>query len=190
MVHPNPLSTDIPADRKREILGTGYQSIPIFNKNKYRQDGIPHRQAQSHLTHHHPNDVLPELTMPPYEKGKEVGPTIPPVLEQKIPPPLDKYPSMGHIERSTDKHHSLHDPNSHTMVLCIQLWYQRIKNKVMAWHWYIPLGWHGGLTLNLLDLLDTEISIYMTIQKLVHISHILGFTDISSSLGRMQKSPF
>ena len=47
---------------------------------------------------------------------------------------------------------------------------------------------HGVLTLNLLDLLASEIAIYMNIQKLGHGSHILAFTDRSSALGWMHKA--
>ena len=46
------------------------------------------------------------------------------------------------------------------------------------------------LTLGLLDLLATEISIYITNQELGHGSHILAFTDISSYLGWIPKASF
>ena len=36
----------IPTEIKRDSLGTGHQIIPSFNKNKYRQSGIPHCRAQ------------------------------------------------------------------------------------------------------------------------------------------------
>ena len=54
----------------------------------------------------------------------------------------------------------------------------------------IPPQWHGKLTLNLLELLASAISIYMTIQQLGHVSHILAFTDSSSALGWMHKASF
>ena len=60
----------------------------------------------------------------------------------------------------------------------------------MEWRWYIPPKWHGVLTLNLLELLASEVSIYMTIQQIGHGSHILAFTDISGALGWMQKAYF
>ena len=48
----------------------------------------------------------------------------------------------------------------------------------MAWRWYILTKWHGVLTMNLLEFLASEVPIYMTIQKLIHGTHILAFTDI------------
>ena len=58
----------------------------------------------------------------------------------------------------------------------------------MAWRWYIPPEWHGVLTLNLLEFLDSEVSIYMNIRKLGYRYHALAFTDISSALGWMNKA--
>ena len=87
----------IPANMKRDSLVMGHQIIPSFNKNKYRQAGIPHWKYQSRRIHHRPSWVLPESTIPPYENGKEVGPTTPPVLAQTRPSPLDKYPPVGYI---------------------------------------------------------------------------------------------
>ena len=87
--HPNPLYKGINTQRKRDSMGTGHQSIPSFNINKSRQYLILHWQAQSFRTHHPPIKVLPELTMPPSEKGEEVGTTKSPVLAQTRPPPLD-----------------------------------------------------------------------------------------------------
>ena len=50
------------------------------------------------------------------------------------------------------------------------------NNKVMEWRWYIPPEWNAVLTLNLLALLASETSIYMTIQQLGQGSNILAFT--------------
>ena len=44
--------------------------------------------------------------------------------------------------------------------------------------------------LNLLELLSSEVSIYMTILQLGQGSHILEFTDSSSALGWMHKASF
>ena len=60
----------------------------------------------------------------------------------------------------------------------------------MKWHWYIPPKWHGVLTLNVLEFLASLVSIYVTIQKLGHGSHVLYFTYISSALGCMHKASF
>ena len=78
------------------------------------------------------------------------------------------------------------------MVQRLQIWDQRIQlqRHDMAWSWYIPPEWHGVLTLNLLEFLASAVSIYMTIQQLVHISHVLVFTDSSGALGWMHKASF
>ena len=60
----------------------------------------------------------------------------------------------------------------------------------MKWRWYIPPKWHGVITLNLLEFLASEFSIYMTIQQLRHRSNVLAFTDISSALGWMHNASF
>ena len=54
--------------------------------------------------------------------------------------------------------------------------------KGISWCCYIPPEWHGLLTLNLLEFLTSAVSIYMTIQKMVHKYHVLAFTDSYSSL--------
>ena len=94
LVHPNLLSQGIPNKIKRESLGKGKHRIPSLNKNKYRQDGTSHRQAQSCHTNNPPSKVLTGSTLPPSEEGKEVGTTMTPVLAHKISPPLDKDPPM------------------------------------------------------------------------------------------------
>ena len=95
--------------------------------NKDRKSWIPHCQDQSSRINHPPRKELPDLNMPPSEKWKKVGPTTPPVLTQTRPPPTDKDYPMGHREISTKKYHSLHKPNSHTIVRCIQIWHNRIQ---------------------------------------------------------------
>ena len=60
----------------------------------------------------------------------------------------------------------------------------------MTWSWYIPSERHDVLPLNLLDILDSEKSIYMTIHKLGHGSHILAFRYSASALGWTHKSSF
>ena len=79
----------------------------------------------------------------------------------------------------------------------VTLWYNSCENyiwgyndKFMAWRWRIPQEFHGVLTLNLLGFLDSKIYIYITIQQLVQGSHILSFTDSSSSLGWMHRASF
>ena len=59
-----------------------------------------------------------------------MGTTTTPVLAQTGPTPLDKYPPMGHRERSNNKQHILHDPNSHTMVRCLQIWDRRVQQQM------------------------------------------------------------
>ena len=60
----------------------------------------------------------------------------------------------------------------------------------LAWRWKITDAWHGKLTLNLLELLASAVTIYMTILQLEQGSHIMAFTDSSSALGWMQKASF
>ena len=115
---------------------------------------------------------------------------MPPVLVQTRPPPLDKYYPMGRRESSTNKQHNLHDPNSLTIVRCLQIWDWRINYKGMAWLWRIHPEWHGIITLNLLELITSATSIYMTIQQLGQGSHILDFTYSLSALGWMQRVSF
>ena len=64
------------------------------------------------------------------------------------------------------------------------------SNNILSWKWIIPSEWNGKLTLNLLEFLASEISIYVTILQLGHGSHILSFTDSSSTLGFMYKASF
>ena len=54
----------------------------------------------------------------------------------------------------------------------------------------IPSEWHGKLTLNLLEILASAVTIYMTILQMGQGSYILAFTDSSSALGWMHKSSF
>ena len=75
------------------------------------------------------------------------------------------------------------------------LWFDTCKygigeynEKGMAWCWYIPPKWHGVLTLNLLELLDSSVSIYMTIQQLGHRDYITAFTNGSISFGCTHKA--
>ena len=60
----------------------------------------------------------------------------------------------------------------------------------LAWRWKIPDAWHGKLTLNLLEFLESAVTIYMTILQLGQGSHILAFKDRSSTLGWMHKASF
>ena len=60
----------------------------------------------------------------------------------------------------------------------------------LAWTCKIPDAWHGKITLNLLEFLASEVTIYMTILQLGQGSHILEFTDSSSALGWMHKASF
>ena len=60
----------------------------------------------------------------------------------------------------------------------------------LAWRWKIPEAWNGKLTLNLLELLASEVTIYMTILQLGQGSHILAFMDSSIALGLMHKAYF
>ena len=57
----------------------------------------------------------------------------------------------------------------------------------LAWRWRIPSAWHGELTLNLLEFLELAVTIYITTLQLGEGSHILSFTDSSSSLGWIHK---
>ena len=59
--------------------------------------------------------------------SKEVGTTTTPLLEHTGPTPLDKYPTMSYRESSSNKQHSLHNSNSHTMVRCLQIWDRRVQ---------------------------------------------------------------
>ena len=59
-----------------------------------------------------------------------MGPTTTQVLEHIGPLHLYKYPTIGHRKNSTDKQHSLHDPNSHTMFQCLKIWYQGIQLQI------------------------------------------------------------
>ena len=77
-----------------------------------------------------------------------------------------------------------------TFTICSDAWKYGIggyNDKVMAWCWNFSPEWHGVLTLNLLEFLAWNKSIYMTIQQLGHVSHILALTDSSSDLGWMHK---
>ena len=60
----------------------------------------------------------------------------------------------------------------------------------LAWRRRIPAAWHGKLTLNLLELLASAVTIYMTILQMGQGSHILELTDSSSALGWMHKAYF
>ena len=64
------------------------------------------------------------------------------------------------------------------------------NDKYMVWFWIIHPKLHVVIMLELLELLSLEASIYMTIQKLGQVSHILAFMDSSSSLGWIYKSSF
>ena len=71
----------------------------------------------------------------------------------------------------------------------VTLWFDKFKHgireyndKGTAWLWYIPPKCHVVLTLNLRELLASEVSIYMTNQKLGHGAHVLAFVDSSSAL--------
>ena len=69
-------------------------------------------------------------------------------------------------------------------------WIGGYNDKGVAWCWYIPPELYGVLTMNLLEFLASEVSIYMTIQQLGHRSHILSFTGISSALRWMHEASF
>ena len=62
------------------------------------------------------------------------------------------------------------------------------NEKGMACRWYILPKLDGVLTLNLLELLAAELSIYMTIHKLGHGSYIQSLTDSSSFLWCIHKA--
>ena len=64
-----------------------------------------------------------------------------------------------------------------------------VKNG-LAWRCRIPGVWHGKLTLNPLEFLESAVTIYMTILQMGQGSHILAFTYSSSALGWMHKAPF
>ena len=64
------------------------------------------------------------------------------------------------------------------------------SNNGIAWQCRITPAWHGKLTLNLLEFLASSVTIYMNILQMGHGSHILAFTDSSSTLGWMHKASF
>ena len=61
-----------------------------------------------------------------------------------------------------------------------------------AWHGAgtYPHEWYGALTLNLLEFLDSKVSIYMTIKQPGNVYHFLAFIDIFSALEWMHKASF
>ena len=60
----------------------------------------------------------------------------------------------------------------------------------MAWRWYTPLELHGVLTLNLIGFLPLATPIYITIQQLEQLHHVISFIDSSSDLGWIHKASF
>ena len=60
----------------------------------------------------------------------------------------------------------------------------------MAWCCYIPPKLYGVLILNLLEILASETTIYIIIQQLGQVSHIISFIDSSVALGWMHNSSF
>ena len=64
------------------------------------------------------------------------------------------------------------------------------SNNGLAWQCIIPSAWHGKLTLNLLKSIASAVIIYITILQMGKGSHILAFTDSSSTLGWMYKAYF
>ena len=61
-----------------------------------------------------------------------------------------------------------------------------IRN-VLAWGWRITSEWHGKLTFNLLELLESVVTVYMTILQMGQGSHILAFAASSSALRWLHK---
>ena len=64
------------------------------------------------------------------------------------------------------------------------------RDNGLAWIWRIPSACHGKLILNLLELLASVVTIYMTILQMGKGSQILELTDNSGSLGWMHKESF
>ena len=124
MGHPDLFSTGIPTAMKGDGLDTQHQGIPSFNKNKCRQARIPHWQAQPCSLYHNTSKVIPESTPQPSKNRKQVGPTTSPVLAQTGSTALDKNPSMGCIDRSSDKQHRIHNSNIHTTVRRLWIFYK------------------------------------------------------------------
>ena len=64
------------------------------------------------------------------------------------------------------------------------------NDKGMVYRWHTPNEWHGVLMINLMDFLDSSVSIYMNIHQPRHGYHILAFTYSSSDLRWMHKASF
>ena len=119
-----------------------------------------------------------------------MGTTEAPTLASPRSPTVDKIPQTCDYQRGSDQQHSFFKPS-------VTLWSDTCEYGIggysengLAWRWKIPDAWHGKLTLNLLELLASAVTIYMTILQLGQGSHILAFTGSSSELGWMHKSSF
>ena len=64
------------------------------------------------------------------------------------------------------------------------------SKNVLAWQYIISAAWNRNLTLNLLEFLASEMTIYTNIMQMGEGSHILAFTESSSALGWMHKASF
>ena len=74
--------------------------------------------------------------------------------------------------------------NDPTEKLCTKAWKYGMRDyniKGLAWIWHITSEFHGIFTLNLLGLLASETSTYLTIQKLGPNVHIISFKDSPSA---------
>ena len=119
-----------------------------------------------------------------------MGSTAPPELAQTGPPPLDKGSTMVHKKGVQINNIFFNTPTVTLLSYACEYGIRRYNYKYMAWRWHIPPMWHGVLTLNLLELLSSVTSIYITIKQLGQGSHILDFTDSSNALGWLNKASF
>ena len=163
MVHPNPLSTGITNDRKRDILGTGHHITPSFkyiyiNKLEYL---IGKLNRAAHIIN--PDRYFLNQLHHLLKREKKWGQQI--LQSCNI---QDLHLCINIIQWFTEKVVPINN-----IVFTnpkVTLWSYSFKyfigvynDKFMAWRWHIAPEWHGMITLNILDLLASEISIYMTI---------------------------
>ena len=123
------LTVVILTQRKRGRIYNVYQGSPGQNKNRDRQIVITCCIYQPRGTHHSTSPVLPHKIAPFAYQGEEIGPIAFLVLAHKLPPDLDQTTTVGHLSMIPNKHHHLYHPNSHTLVLRMQVWYCRVQRQ-------------------------------------------------------------
>ena len=103
----------------------------MLNKNKNRQTGIPHRQAQSCRMHHTSRILIYHKIKPSSKNGGGMGPQTSTFLAQTGITYLYEIPPLVQRRRSINKQYSVYCPDSPTLT-------RRLKNLHQGIQWQRP----------------------------------------------------